>query len=90
MNTKNSKKNESNQFFYKFTDKVYLKNPNKKIALANLSIYYTWKTLNLHITTIDLKYLLQLGMMNLICLMDHILFPIYNIILNIILKNIKL
>ena len=26
-----------------FTDKLNLKNPNKNIALANLSIYYTWK-----------------------------------------------
>ena len=29
-------------FFNEFTDKVNLKNPNKNIALANLSIYYTW------------------------------------------------
>ena len=27
---------------YYFTDKLYLKN-NKTIALANLSIYFTWK-----------------------------------------------
>ena len=38
-------------FFYVFTHKLNLRNPNKNIALANLSIYYTWKTLNLHITT---------------------------------------
>ena len=25
------------------TDKLNLKNPNKNMALANLSIYYTWK-----------------------------------------------
>ena len=25
-------------------DKLNLKNPNKNMALANLSIYYTWKT----------------------------------------------
>ena len=43
MNTLNSKNNESNKFFYHFTDKLNLKNPNKKMALANLSIYYTWK-----------------------------------------------
>ena len=30
------------------------------------------KTLNLHIRTKQLKFLLQLGMMNLIYLMDHI------------------
>ena len=43
MNTLNSNKNESNKFIYPFTDKLNLKNPNKNMALANLSIYYTWK-----------------------------------------------
>ena len=31
--------------FIKYTDKLNLKNPNKNIALANLSIYYTWKNI---------------------------------------------
>ena len=43
MNTANSKTKHSNKFAYNFTDKLNLKNPNKNIALANLSIYYTWK-----------------------------------------------
>ena len=43
MNTLNSKINESNKFMYQFTDKLNLKYPNKNMALANLSIYYTWK-----------------------------------------------
>ena len=43
MNTANSKAKHSNEFVYNFTDKLNLKNPNKNIALANLSIYYTWK-----------------------------------------------
>ena len=43
MNTENSKTNKSDNFFYEFTDKLNLKHPNKNIALANLSIYYTWK-----------------------------------------------
>ena len=45
MNTLNSKTNESNRFVYQFTDKLNLKNSNKNIALANLSIYYTWKNI---------------------------------------------
>ena len=45
MNILNSKTNESNKFIYQFTDKPNLKNPNKNIALANLSIYYTWKNI---------------------------------------------
>ena len=28
---------------YQFTDKLNFKYPNKKMPLANLSIYYTWK-----------------------------------------------
>ena len=45
MNTLNSKINESNRFIYQFTDKLNLKNPNKNMALANLSIYYIWKNI---------------------------------------------
>ena len=30
---------------YQFTEKLNLKNPNKNIALANLSIYYTWENI---------------------------------------------
>ena len=45
MNTLNSKTNDSNRFMYQFTDKLNLKNPNKNMALANLSIYYTWKNI---------------------------------------------
>ena len=43
MNTRNSKTSESNKFVYSLTDKLNLKNPNKNMALPNLSIYYTWK-----------------------------------------------
>ena len=43
MNTANSKTKHLNKFVYNFTGKLNFKNPNKNIALANLSIYYTWK-----------------------------------------------
>ena len=43
MNSRNSKTNEPNRFKYDLIDKLDLKNPNKNMALANLSIYYTWK-----------------------------------------------
>ena len=43
MNTKNSKTSEPYKFKYDLIDKLDLKNPNKNMALANLSIYYTWK-----------------------------------------------
>ena len=38
MNTSNNKTNDSNKFLYQFTDKLNLKNPNKNMALATLSI----------------------------------------------------
>ena len=41
MNTENSKTNESHRFKLDLTDKLNLKNPNKNMTLANLSIYYT-------------------------------------------------
>ena len=43
MNSKNSKTNEANRFRYDLIDKLDLKNSNKNMALANLSIYYTLK-----------------------------------------------
>ena len=43
MNSKNSKTNEPYKFKYDLIDKLDFKNLNKNMALANLSIYYTWK-----------------------------------------------
>ena len=45
MKTENSKTNEPHWFKLDLTDKLNLENPNKNIALANLSIYYTWKNI---------------------------------------------
>ena len=45
MNTQNSNTNEPHRFKLDLTDKINLKNPNKNMALANLSIYYTWKNI---------------------------------------------
>ena len=45
MNTENSNTNEPHRFKLDLTDKLNLKNPNKNMALANLSIYYTWKNI---------------------------------------------
>ena len=43
MNTQNSKTDELHQFRLILADKLNLKDPTKNMALANLSIYYTWK-----------------------------------------------
>ena len=84
MNSENSKTNERHKFRLSLSDKLNLKNPNKKIALGNLSIYYTWKTLNQNMTTINLRFLLQLGMIFLICLMVLIILKTFKTILNLL------
>ena len=47
MNAENSKANEPHGFKLHLTYKINLKNPNKIMVLANLSIYYTWKKIKL-------------------------------------------
>ena len=39
MNTENSRASELHRFKLDLTDEINLKNPNKNMALANLSIY---------------------------------------------------
>ena len=45
MNNENSKTNEPHRYKLNLTDKLNLKNPNKRMPLANLGIYYTWKNI---------------------------------------------
>ena len=45
MNSDNGKTSEPHRLKLDLTDKLNLKNPNKNMALANLSIYYTWKNI---------------------------------------------
>ena len=43
MNSENSKTSEPHRFKLDLTDKRNPQNANKNMALAYLSIYYTWK-----------------------------------------------
>ena len=45
MKTGNRKTSEPHRFKLDLTHKFNLKNPNKNMVLANLSIYYTWKSI---------------------------------------------
>ena len=45
MNSENSKTSEPHRFKLDLTNELNLKSPNKNMALANLSIYYTWKNI---------------------------------------------
>ena len=89
VNTENSKTNEPHRFRLSLADKLNLKDPSKNMALANLSIYYTWKNIKSAYNNIILKFQHQLGMMNLICLMDHILLQTSKTTLNLSSKNTK-
>ena len=43
MNSQNSKTSEKHRFILNLSERMNLKDPQKYIALSNLSIYYTWK-----------------------------------------------
>ena len=88
MNSENSKTSEYHVFVLKLADKLDLRKNQKSLALSNLSIYYTWRKIKAHTRIINLKYMLQHGVMNLNDQMDHIQYQIFKIILSIFLKNI--
>ena len=88
MNTKNSKTNESNRFKLCFINILNLKN-NKTIAIANLSIYYTWKNIKSQYKNNKFKIHPQTWKEEFNLIMDLILYQIYRIILNMLLKNMK-
>ena len=45
MYTENSKTSAPHRFRLTLADKLNLKDPDKNMALANLSTYYTWKNI---------------------------------------------
>ena len=89
MNTENGKKNEPHKF--RLTEgKLNLKYPNKNMALANLSIYYTWKNIKSAYNKNKSKTSAPTWNDKFDCLMYHILFKKFQIILSTLLKNMKL
>ena len=82
MNTKNSKTSEPHRLKYNLIDNLDLKNPNKNMALASLSIYYTRKNVKLIYNNNKFKFLHLHGMIHLIYLMDRIIYQLYKIISN--------
>ena len=71
INSENSKTSKYHVLLLNLTNKIDLRS-EETVALSNLSIYYTWKNIKSSYNNIDLRYLLQRGVKNLICLMDHI------------------
>ena len=58
MNSNNSGISDPHRLLLSLTDKINLKRSNKYIALSNLSIYYSWKTIQM--SMIDLKNQFQI------------------------------
>ena len=65
------------------TDKPNLKDPRKNMALANLSIYYSWKNIKSEYNNKKIKISAQLGMMNLIYQINLLQFLAFKITLNL-------
>ena len=89
INSEHIKKSDPHRLLLKLTDKINLKRSDKYVALSNLSIYYTWKNINSHRKTINVKYQLQHGMRNLNHPIDHILYQILKTILSTSSKNMR-
>ena len=86
MNTENSKKSEPYRFKLYLTDKLYLKNLNKNMALANLSIYYTWKKIKSTYNNNRFKISALNGSYQMVLTQ----FLTFKIVLNLSSKNLKL
>ena len=47
MNSENSETSERYRLLLTLSDKIDLKRSDKYVALSNLSVYYTWKNINI-------------------------------------------
>ena len=83
MNTKNVKTNEPYRLRLAWADKLNVKDPNKNMALPNLSNYYWWKKIKSAYNNNRFKISAPIGMM------DHILFQTFKIVLTTLLNNMK-
>ena len=90
MNRENSKTIESHRFKLNLTDKLNLKDPKKNMALANLSIYYTWKNIKSEYNNKKFKISAPTWNDILISLMILTQFLTFKITLSLSLKNTKL
>ena len=83
INSESSNTFEPHVLILKPINKLDLRRGAKMIALSNLSIYYTWKNIKSLYNNNKFKISAPTQMINLNYLMDHILYQIFKIILNI-------
>ena len=86
MKTGSSKTSEPHRFKSDLTDKLNLKNPNKNMDLANLSIYYTWKKIKSTYNNNRFKISAPNGSYQMVLTQ----FLTFKIVLNLSSKNLKL
>ena len=83
INSENSKISDPDRLSLDLTDKTDLGSKDEYIALSNLSIHYTWKNTKMSYKNNKFKISAPAWMKNFSYLMDHILYQIFKIILNI-------
>ena len=79
MNTENSKTSDPHRLLLNLSDEINLRRKDKYIALSNLSIYQIWKNIKKSYKNNKFK----IPMKNFNYLMDHTLYQIFKIVLNI-------
>ena len=83
------KTSDSHRLLLNLADKINLKESDKYVALSNLSIYYTWKSIKKSNKNNKFKISAPTWNDSLNDLMDHNLYQILKITLNISLKNLR-
>ena len=83
MNSKNSKTSDPHRLLLNLTDKIDLRKKDKYITLSNLSIYYTCRNIKKSYKDNKFKISVQYRIKKLNYLMNHILYQIFKIVLNI-------
>ena len=83
MDPENSRTSEYHVLVLQLTNKLDLRRGQKTAALSNLSIYYTWKSVESSYNNNKFKISAPTWSENLTYQMDHIQYQIFKIILNI-------
>ena len=84
MNSENSKTSDSIDYLLlNLRDKINLRRSDRYVALLNLSIYYTWKNIKKSCKNNKFKISAPTWIEQFNYLMDHILYQMFEIILNI-------
>ena len=83
MNSENSKTSDLHRQSLNLTDKTDLRQKAKYTALSNLSIYYTWKQIKMSWKNNKFKISAPTWNEEFNFLIDHILYQIFKILLNI-------